>query len=327
MKFLITGATGFVGSHIVEAVIHAGFSVVCPVRDPSSIGHLRDLPVQVIPWVDFEKALPDVGPFDYVIHGAAATRALNYNQYHVGNVQLTERLLRSFVATSHGQSLKRFVFISTQAVAGPSNCQEKPLDEDATPAPISPYGKTKLEAEKLVIEAGDTLPVTIIRPSTVFGPRDTDVLGVFRSVRWGIVPNISGPARYVSIIYVEDLTNGIIAALFSPQTLGKVYFMTNPEPVVWREFAFLIAGLTGHRAIGISVPVPCIFLVARVGNILSNITGSPLLLRTDKALEMTQEAWVCSPERAFTDFGWRAGTTLEDAVVKTAAWYRTHGWL
>lgn len=327
MKFLVTGGTGFVGSHIVEALIGSGFRVVCPVRDPSAVGHLKNVPVHFIPWTDLEKELPALGPFDYVIHAAAATRALNYGEFHSANVMLTQRLLSNFVGTSLGAKLKRFLFISSQAVAGPSNNRDKPLYEDAQPDPISPYGKTKLEAEQLVRAAAHSIPVTIVRPSTVFGPRDTDVLGVFKSVRWGIVPYISGPDRYVSIIYVEDLSKGILEALFSSKSLGNVYFMTNPKPVMWREFACLVARLTGRRAVNIPLPVPLVFFVARLGDSLSKLVRSPLLLRSDKAFEMTQEAWVCSPEKAFADFGWRAGTPIEEAVVKTAAWYRTHGWL
>jgi len=327
MKFLITGGTGFVGSHIVEAVIRNGFPVVCPVRDPLATGHLKSVPVHFIPWTDLEQDLQAFGPFDYVIHAAAATRAIDDSDFHSANVILTQRLLSNFVGTSLGEKLRRFLFISSQAVVGPSNNRDQPLHEDALHEPISPYGKTKLEAEHLVRAAGDSIPITVVRPSTVFGPRDTDVLGVFKSVRWGIVPYISGPERYVSIVYVEDLAKGILQALFSSKSVANTYFMANPEPVAWREFACLIARLTGRRAVAVPLPVSLVFFVGWLGDLLSKLAGSPLLLRSDKALEMTQEAWVCSPDKAFSDFGWRAETPIEDAVIKTAAWYRSHGWL
>ncbi len=327
MKVLVTGATGFIGSHIVEALHESGHTTVSLVRSLSSIGHLQGLHTRLAPWTALEALAAEDPPFDTVIHAAAATRALTYQQYYDANVATTERLVKAFSQPRTSNYLKRFLLISSQAVAGPSNAGSTPLDESAPPAPISAYGKSKLEAEQTVLRASHSIPVTIVRPSTVFGPRDVDVLGVFRAVRWRVVPYIAGPDRYVSIIYVRDLVEGILTALSSPTAIGKIYFLTNPQPVIWRHFALRVSQVAGYKAIAIPVPVSVMALVASAGDIISNMTRKPLLFRTDKFLEITQEAWVCSPSKAFADLGWQATTPLSTAIALTYSWYIEHGWI
>ena len=327
MKILVTGATGFIGSHIVEALNASGHSTVCLVRNTSSVGHLQATPTRLVPWDNLEELMHEDHCIEYVIHAAAATRARNYQQYYDANVAPTMRLIRAFRDSPNKENLKRFLLVSSQAVAGPSNAGDTPLDETSPPAPMSDYGRSKLEAEKVVWDASDTLPVTVVRPCTVFGPRDVDVLGVFRSVRWGVVPYVGGADRYVSVIFVQDLVQGIVAALFSPSSIGKTYFMANPQPVIWKRFALEIAEVTGCKALPIPVPLSLMRVVATAGDFMSYLTRRPLLLRTDKLQEMIQEAWVCSPSRALQDFGWQASTPLRTAIALTHKWYEAHGWL
>lgn len=327
MKFVVTGATGFIGSHLVDLLHARGFDVVCPVRDPASLRHLSPAAAAVIPLTALEDYAVSHAPFHYVIHAAGATRGLSYNDFYDANVRLTQRLLAAFSQESLARNLKRFVLVSSQAVVGPSNNGDAPLDEDAPPAPLSWYAQSKYEAEKAVLECAPSLPVTIVRPSTVFGPRDVDVLGVFRALQWRIAPYIAGPDRLVSIIYVQDLTEGILAAAISERSRGRLYFLTNPFPVVWRDFVQLAASVCGKRAISLPVPPSFLRLTAFLGDAASKLTGKPVLIRSDKLQELVQTAWVCSPERAWRDFGWRASTPLDEAIRRTFLWYREHGWL
>jgi nucleoside-diphosphate-sugar epimerase len=327
MKFLVTGATGFIASHLVDLLHARGFHVVCPVRDPASLRHLSPANAAVVPLAALEDYAASQGPFDYVIHAAGATRGTSYKHFYDANVSLTQRLLAAFSQAPLNRPLKRFVLVSTQAVAGPSNNGGAPLDESAPAAPISWYAMSKYEAEKAVLECADALPITIVRPSTVFGPRDVDVLGVFRAVQRRIAPYIAGPDRFVSIIYVRDLIDGILAAALSDRSLGRIYFLTNPHPVVWRDFVHLLALAAGKRVLPLPVPPALLRLTAYLGDAASKITGKPVLIRSDKLQELLQTAWVCSPERARRDFGWRASTPLDDAVRQTFLWYKQHGWL
>lgn len=251
---LVTGATGFVGSHLTELLLEQGHEVICAVRDPSRLKHIERLPVKVAA-IDalLEGDLPEL-LFDYVFHVAGATRAPDYETYSKHNVELTRRLLDFANTPSVRDRLKRFVLVSSQAVAGPAADPREPVTEDDPPRPVSLYAQSKLEAEELTRSYADRIPITIVRPSTVFGPRDIDVLGVFRSAKLRVAAHLPGPDRYVSIVYVKDLTAGILAAARSSEAVGRTYFLANRDPVIWKEFALLTARVMGYRAVALPLP-------------------------------------------------------------------------
>jgi len=326
-RFLVTGATGFIGSHTVEALLSREYDAVCAVRNISALRNLNPSGVQVITLDEIESTITAGPPVDYVLHVAGATRALDYQGYRMANVDLTRRLLELFARPGPRDNLKRFVFLSSQAAAGPAPSIGGCVVEADPARPVSPYGRSKLEAERAVAEFSERLPVTIIRPPTVFGPRDVDVLGVFKAARYRIAPCIAGPARLVSVIYVEDLVEGMLAATFCTRAKGETYFLANSEPVVWREFCLEVARVSGYRAIAVPVPLPVMRIMARVGDVIGRLKGKAPLFRTEKFEEMRQMAWVCSTEKARRDLGWTPRTPLTEAIDKTARWYKEHGWL
>lgn len=326
MRFLVTGGTGFVGSHMTELLLGQDNEVVCPVRSLSALRNLAGVPAGVITIDGMEETLDQGPPVDYVIHLAASTRSLSYEEYRRANVDYTRRLLEYFSQGEKAQALKRFVFVSSQAASGPSP-DGAPVRESDPLRPVSLYGRSKVEAEELVMSFRNRFPVTVIRPPTVFGPRDVDVLGVFRTAKFGFVTYIAGPDRLVSIVYVEDLVNGILQAALSPTAQDQVYFMANPEPVVWREFSLLIARILGRRAVAVPVPLGVMRMVSLGGDILGRLSGTARLFRSEKVVEMKQLAWVCSPEKAYRDLNWNPRVPLEEAVRKTARWYKDHKWI
>jgi dihydroflavonol-4-reductase len=327
MRVLVTGATGFVGSHMAELVMARGWEVVCPVRDPLSLRNLKGIPARVVSIQDLDEEIANNGTFDYVIHLAGATRATDYQSYWEANVKWTGDLLERFADSSNNSILKRFVLVSSQAATGPSPDDGACRTESDPLCPISLYGRSKAEAEKVALGYKDRVPITIVRPSTVFGPRDTDVLGVFKCARYRLAPCIGGPDRLVSVIYVEDLVEGILAAALSQASEGEVYFMANPEPVVWREFALEVARIMGTRAAAVPVPLFAMKVLALAGDILGKFRGVTPLFRSEKLEEMKQIAWVCSPEKAFTELSWKPRFPLDEAIRRTAAWYQENGWL
>jgi nucleoside-diphosphate-sugar epimerase len=327
MKALVTGGTGFVGSHMVELLLKKGWDVVCSSRDPKKLKNLNGSPVRVIPVDQIRNEACGDPPLDYVIHVAGATRARDYRAYHEANVNGTRQLLEIFADLPCESRLKRFVLVGSQAAAGPCPDRETSVTESHNTRPVSLYGRSKLEAERVALSFSDRLPVTVVRPSTVFGPGDRDVLGVFKCARYRFSPYLAGPERMFSIIYVEDLVRGILAAALADVPSGRTYFLANSMPVSWREFTIEVARLTGCRTVQVPVPLTAMKIAALVGEAIGKLTKKTQLLRAEKFEEMRQIGWVCSTERACTELKWESQVPLSEAIVRTARWYKEHGWI
>jgi len=217
--------------------------------------------------------------------------------------------------------------ISSQAAAGPCPDGSTTVTEADRLQPVSLYGRSKAEAERVAGRFLEALPISVIRPPTVFGPRDRDVLGLFKCARFRLAPCLAGPDRLVSIIYVQDLVEGILAAALSERAVGQTYFLSNPEPVVWRQFALDVARIMGYQAIPLPIPEFAMQLAARGGDLVGRLRGAVPLFRSEKFLEMKQTAWVCSPEKAYRELDWRPRFSIEEAVGITSQWYEQQGWL
>ena len=328
MRCLITGGTGFVGSHVVENAQKRGLDVICPVRDTASTRYLKDMNVKTCRLDELESELRKSPGIDYMIHVAGATRALTPKEYDDANVVFTRQLLQLLVDSGASTYIRRFVLVSSQAAAGPSTKDYDPVSEEDDPHPLSNYGRSKLQGEIAASAFYRELPITIVRPPTVFGPRDTDVFGVFKSARFRITPVLAGPDRKVSIVYVEDLADGIVTSAQSTNVpSGEIFFIANEQPVIWREFAQLVGRKMGYKPLVTPVPIALMKLIGKIGDIAGKITGKPALIRSEKIMEMEQLSWVCSTSKARDMLGWTASTPLDEAVERTRDWYLRHGWL
>jgi nucleoside-diphosphate-sugar epimerase len=326
MRYLITGATGFIGSHLCDLLISQSHEVTGVTRTSTRPG-LPENRADLVSWEDLEDFLRKTGPPDYVIHVAGATRAFDYAGYLSGNVEPTRRLLEMLVRTGFDKGSGRFALISSQAAAGPSRDGVTPVLESDAPSPVSLYGKSKLEAEKVVLSFSHRLPVTIARPPTVFGPRDKDTLGVFRSAKMGVAAYIRGASELVSVVYAPDLVRGIAAAVESDRAIGQIFFLANQEPVRWKDFCRLAGRAVERTCLPLPVPLHVARLLGRFGDLMGRITGTPALLRSDKLEDMKQRGWVCSAEKARRVLGWKATTPLAAALAETARWYKERGWV
>ncbi len=326
MKILLTGANGFIGSEIAKILVEQNNEVRCFVRSSSNLSWLADLENEIfygniLDKVSLKNALKDI---DCVYHIAGTTKANNHEEYEMGNYLGTKTIIDTIIENK--TKLKRFLFASSQAAYGPGGSLD-PIDEDQFPRPLTFYGNSKLKAQQYVEKFSDIIPTTIVIPSAVYGPRDKDGLEFFKTVKKGIIPQLGGKDKYVSMIHVNDLANGIIAAAESGNSIGKKYFLTNPTPYSWSEIARIILNHLGKKAINLNIPEPVLQGIATITEIISRITKKQNILSRQKVIEMKQDFWICSPARAKEDFGWQAQIEFDEGIKNSLGWYVANGWL
>jgi nucleoside-diphosphate-sugar epimerase len=263
-----------------------------------------------------EQALRGV---DTVIHLAGVTKALSPAGYYAGNAGATETLARAL----HGRGV-RLVHVSSLAAIGPS-LDGRPVDEDAAPHPVSTYGKSKLESERVV--RGLLPEAVIVRPPVVYGPRDTAVFQILKSVARGLVLEIAGGERWFSAIYVEDLVDGLWVAARDAQATGRAYFLTHRKPVSWRELGSAAGLIMGRQPRTLRVPVSAAGAIGWLAEKWSHITRNPAIISREKVSEACCRYWICDPARAAAELGFEAPTPIETGLAKTLAWYKEAGWL
>ena len=327
IRCVVTGSTGFIGSNLTQFLLSQNFEVICPVREPNKVNHLLSSNTKIITFETLEGDLKVSEGFEYFFHLAGATRALNYEGYYEANVKLAKRMLKFVIKRSDPKIFKKFILVSSQAVSGPARSSDEPVIENDVPNPVSLYARSKLEAEKMAQSFANLIPITIIRPSTVFGPRDTDVLGVFKSCKYGVAPCLSGKDRRVSVIFVDDLIEGIVRCAFSENSSGKTYFLANPDPVIWRDFIKDTARVMGTRVLIVPLPKFILRTFGSFSDVIGALSRKPQMLRTEKIREMDQMYWICSSERARNDLGWIPRHSIVEALTKTFHWYKDNSWL
>ncbi len=322
---LVTGGTGFVGSHVVERLVAAGARVRCLVRASSS---LRYLPREGVELVQGDLAAGTgieaaVEGADVVAHVGGVTKALSEDAFYRGNLRATENLLHA--CKRQGDSVRRFVHVSSLAAIGPSP-DGAPLDEDAAPHPLTWYGRSKLAAEGAVRASTLAGRAVILRPPVVYGPRDTDVFEVFRSVARGMMLRIGRDESYFSYIHVKDLAEAMWLAVSSESGAGRTYFVANPEPVSWSEFAQIAASIMGHRVRTVGVPAPLANLAGWCAEGVSRLGGKPGIVSRQKIIEARCRYWTCDATRARLELGFEATRSLREGLEETLAWYKDSKW-
>jgi nucleoside-diphosphate-sugar epimerase len=320
MKALVTGATGFIGSHLVESLIRQGFEVVCLVRNLSRQGFLEGIDVEKIQGdcTDSASLTPAVKCVDYVFHLAGLTKAKSDKDFFAGNVIATKNMLEA--VHKYAPNIERFFHLSSLAASGPS-ADGTPLKEDCHFAPVSTYGRTKMEGEKAVYAMRQYIPVTIIRPPAVYGPRDRDMFLFFQMVKRGIVP-YWGNSKY-SFLYVEDLVNGIIQSARHEDTIGEVFFLSDGNIYSSDDIIDAISTALQRRPLKVSIPRA---VIPAVG-ILSRLVGRLSIVSTDRMKDIRHQYWVCDIEKAKKRFGFQPKVDMRLGAQWTADWYRIHQWI
>ncbi|MBZ0157462.1 MAG: SDR family NAD(P)-dependent oxidoreductase [Alphaproteobacteria bacterium] len=320
MKALVTGATGFIGSHLVDSLVRQGFDVSCLVRTTSSVRYLEDLNVRLLhgDCRDAASLPPAVQGVDYVFHLAGITKTCSMDEFFAVNVKGTENIMRAVAA--HNPGVRRLVYLSSLAAVGPSP-DGRPLREDSKAVPVSVYGKTKREGEEIVFRYRNELPLTVIRPPAVYGPRDRDMLVFFKMVKSGIVPYWG--KCYYSFIYVEDLVHGIILSSQSEAAVGEAFFLSDRDIHSTDDIVDAISEAMQKRPLRLLVPRAIMPLLGRMSEKMRGTN----IINSDKIREMKYSHWVCDSSKAAERLGFEPKVKIREGARWTADWYRIHQWL
>lgn len=328
MTILVTGATGFLGSHVAEQLSKAGRPVRALVRKSSNKKFLETL--KNIEFVygsvdDAESCIEATKGVTGIIHSAGLVKARSSEEFRRVNTEGTENLL---IGAQKAGSVKRFVFVSSQATAGPSDASGTPVRVGQETAPVTAYGRSKLAAERILLAAKSSVPITILRPPAIYGPRDHEILIFFKAVRNGILP-LTNPldAKY-SMIYGPDCAAACIRALDADVESGTVLFVDDGQPVTFREMIERVEIAVGKKA-WVRLPLPHALVkgAAAVTELYGKATNQAVMLTRDKCNELHASGWVCDGSEAQKVLSWHPQVQFAEGVKLTAAWYRQEGWL
>ena len=322
MKAFVTGGTGFVGAHLVQALRARGDEVTCLVRNAAK--------VQAHGWSDVRVIRGDLDDAaalaqgcenaEVIYHVAGRISARDLDEFMRANRDGTANVLEAAGSAWSG----RFVLVSSLAAGGPTT-PGQPIDESRPPSPVTPYGQSKLAAEVLVKAMARAW--TIVRPPAVYGEWDHEFLKVFRLARLGFAPVFGDGSQELSVIYAGDLATALVAAAVTPAAANRTYYAAHPAVTTSRALVRSIGRAVGREVRVLPLPGPLARgLLWTIGSI-AHATRRATLLSADKAAEFLAPAWTCRADALVHDTGWRARTDLETGLRRTATWYHSEGWL
>ena len=320
-KALVTGATGFIGSHLVETLAARNWEITCLVRPTSRIRFLKSFPVRFVEsqpeeLKSLEKAVRDQ---NYVFHLAGRIRSAKREVYERANHLLTRNLVQACL--SKNPILKRFVYVSSISAAGPS-LPGRYMDENDPCAPTSEYGRSKLRGEEAVQESWDSIPATIIRPPNVYGPRQQETDLLLKIISKRIVPLLKDRGEKTSLIYVKDLVEGIIQAALSSNTRNQIYYLTDGKGYSWRKIILIMKKYILGESIFLPLPEEIVYFLAWLTDVLKEARIVKSYFGRKAWRAMAQTRWLFSSSKAEIHFGFQPKFSLEEGIKETVNVYR-----
>ena len=332
-KILITGASGFIGSFLVQEALNQGYEVYAGVRPSSSKKYLTDSRI-----IFFELLFSrielikekliyyerKIGRFDYIIHNAGITKALSKEEFDFVNLKHTINFVQALIETNCVPD--KFIYMSSLAAYGPGNeITMQPIREDDVPNPVSSYGKSKLRAE-LFITSLQNFPYLIFRPTGVYGPREKDYFLMYKSINHHLETYIGTSKQKLSFVYVKDLSSLIFKALQS-EIIGRSYFVTDGNQYNSQEFSNIVKSHLDKKTLKIVFPKFIVKIIAFCLEKFYAIFKRVPTLNTEKYLEISHRNWLCDSSAAMNDFDFTPKFNLENGLKETISWYKNENLL
>ncbi|HVJ18428.1 MAG TPA: NAD(P)-dependent oxidoreductase [Polyangiaceae bacterium] len=328
MTILLTGGSGFLGSHVAEQLSQAGRRVRVLVRKSSDTKFLSSLPEVELAYGavdDRASVLEAARGVTGIVHAAGLVKARSADEFMRVNRGGTENLLEA--AVENRSTLKRFVLVSSLAALRPSDVSGGAIPEDAEPRPVTSYGKSKLAAERAALSKKDQIPLTIVRPPAIYGPRDREILAFFKSIKLGVLPLLGPSQNRLSMIYGADCGAACIAVLDADKPSGTAYHIDDGAVHTMEELIMLTESAMAQRArLRIPLPRKVVETAAFGSELFGRLSGKAVMLTRDKCNELFEQ-WVCDGSRARRELGWEPKVSFEEGIRLTVDWYRKAGWL
>lgn len=330
MKVLVTGANGFIGSRIVCELLNRGCEVVCLVRRTSNIELLSGLSVSYIYGsIDNKSSLVDgfnsiSGDFpEYVIHCAGVLKGRTKEDFFSINADGTKNLVEACLP--YKERIRRFVYISSLAAAGPAT-RENPRRETDVPNAIGYYGQSKLAGEEEIRKVSSQIPMTILRPTAIYGPGDRGVYIDFKLISSGIMPVVGNSEMEISVVFVDDLVRAALFVMENKNAEGETFFVSDETVYKVKEVLAEIKKSLSKKTIPLIIPDFLFFVIVVVSEFVAGLFGKTTFLNRQKFLEMRQKGWVCSTDK-LRKLGFKPEYDLKRGIEETIKWYRENNWL
>jgi nucleoside-diphosphate-sugar epimerase len=338
-KVFITGASGFIGFHLVQAALEAGMEVHAAVRPTSDLTFLKKLKPaadksgsESLVFVDTDfsskvllKELLEKGKYTYIIHAAGVTKAKSAAAYNAVNADYTLNL--AVAAMSAGIPLKRFIFLSSLAAIGPlAYAEQQPITETTLPIPVTDYGRSKLLAEQSLEEVSG-LPLTIIRPTAVYGPGEKDLFILFKTLSKGLDAYIGKGPQRLSFVYIKDLVTATMAALIKDEKEITVYNISDGQAYDRYALADRFREISGKHVFRAHLPLTLVKMMAGFLDFVYSFSSTTPVLNREKLKELTASNWICSIDAARNKLEYRPQYDLRQGLTETLTWYKENKWL